>query len=300
MPAALTVQGHPSSADSWAAALIKRAPWLWGDELRPASVCKRFPQCARRCPGRPFRAGPGPFLRLGLGVGRGSAGVTGSLHSFSGNWGSRRRTPEFSPHTLVMIVPLRARQLTERFQNGAPRRVVLVLVLTLWSFPWSPSPWPPRSQAPGWLAWCLTHARRLVVRCGREEGTKQVPPVPGAGKGEMTQCFHPLRWEGRRGPRPGLRRSVPIDAGRHPDVSPPLTPFGTSHLPLPAQPPSLPSPHAPRLASLLPWDTEHCSFICGQPDLALAAGHSRDKSLGQAGVWIRVFTLPAGRPSDLG
>lgn len=110
MPAALTVQGHPSSADSWAAALIKRAPWLWGDELRPAPVCKRFPQCAWRCLGRPFCAGPGPFLRLGVGRG-GARQVSPGISTASLGTGDPRRTPEFSPHTLVMIVPLRARQL---------------------------------------------------------------------------------------------------------------------------------------------------------------------------------------------
>lgn len=52
-----TVQGHPSSTDSWAAALIKRAPWLWRDESRPASVCKCFLQWVRRCLGRPFSMG---------------------------------------------------------------------------------------------------------------------------------------------------------------------------------------------------------------------------------------------------
>lgn len=49
-------------------------------------------------------------------------------------------------------------------------------------------------------------------------------------------------------------------------------------------------PHAPQLArlptSILPRDTQHCSVICGQPDLALAVGGPGDRGLGQARVWI--------------
>lgn len=56
-------KGHPSSADSsWAATLIKRAPRLWGDELRPASVCERFLQQGWRHVGWPFCPGTGGWM----------------------------------------------------------------------------------------------------------------------------------------------------------------------------------------------------------------------------------------------